>query len=153
MAILGENMKDAMAWRNVGQRGASLYATAIAPSVWPYHDVQNHLNYENLGFSQIFTRVTTMGDDQNRGEGEKRNIVFSNSRIFSRVPTRSQWRLSRTPKYCRAGWSAAINPPNWDVKIMSLTVSGNLVVLRGLDLRAHSPVYPTTDGWSWSCCI
>jgi hypothetical protein len=29
--------------------------SAIAPSVRPYHDVQNHLNYENLVFSQIVT--------------------------------------------------------------------------------------------------
>jgi hypothetical protein len=36
--------------------------SAIAPSVWPYHDIQNHLNYENLGFSQVVTRVTTMVD-------------------------------------------------------------------------------------------
>jgi hypothetical protein len=32
--------------------------------------------------------------------------------------------------------------------MMSLTVSANLVVLRGLDLRAHTPVYTPqlTDG-------
>jgi hypothetical protein len=41
------SLKDAMALRS-----------AIAPSVWPHHNIQNHLNYENLGFSQIVTRVT-----------------------------------------------------------------------------------------------
>jgi hypothetical protein len=29
-----------------------------APSVCPYHRLQNHLNHENLCFSQIVTRVT-----------------------------------------------------------------------------------------------
>jgi hypothetical protein len=29
--------------------------SAIAPSVWPHHDIQNHLNHESLGFSQIVT--------------------------------------------------------------------------------------------------
>jgi hypothetical protein len=34
-----------------------LLRSAIAPSVWPCHSIQNHLNYENLGFSQFVTRV------------------------------------------------------------------------------------------------
>jgi hypothetical protein len=118
MAIWGKNMKDVTAWRNVAPSANRLISrthksvewqfggkawkrwrtryvvlrSVIALSVWPCHNIQNHLNSENLGFSQIFTWVTMMGDDQNRGEREKRNILFSDSWIVSRATTRSQLR-------------------------------------------------------------
>jgi hypothetical protein len=47
--------RDGLMERRATQRVA--LRSVIAPSIWPYHRSQNHLNYENLGFSQIVTRL------------------------------------------------------------------------------------------------
>jgi hypothetical protein len=47
--------------------------SVIALSIWPYHRLQNHLNYENLGFSPILSRVATwsqLGMTERGGRGE-----------------------------------------------------------------------------------
>jgi hypothetical protein len=44
-----DGLTERRATQRVSLRHVAL-RSAIAPSVWPCHDIQNHLNHENLGF-------------------------------------------------------------------------------------------------------